>query len=205
MRRLINNEMLKMNKKKSTKEIDPDNKEELVKDEEITQPDIESQEQSEKPSEEKIEEKKEPTIEEKFNDANDKFLRLHAEFDNYRKRTIKERIEFSKMASEDIIKSFLPVFDDLERALKSMDTVTDVKTISEGVTLIYNKFKNILTQKGLEEIKTDDGIFNTDYHEAIANVPAETEEIKGKIIDVVEKGYLLNGKVIRFAKVVVAN
>jgi molecular chaperone GrpE len=197
--------MLKMNKKKSTKEIDPDNKEELVKDEEITQPDIESQEQSEKPSEEKIEEKKEPTIEEKFNDANDKFLRLHAEFDNYRKRTIKERIEFSKMASEDIIKSFLPVFDDLERALKSMDTVTDVKTISEGVTLIYNKFKNILTQKGLEEIKTDDGIFNTDYHEAIANVPAETEEIKGKIIDVVEKGYLLNGKVIRFAKVVVAN
>jgi len=194
-----------MNKKKSTKEIDPDNKEELVKDEEITQPDIESQEQSEKPSEEKIEEKKEPTIEEKFNDANDKFLRLHAEFDNYRKRTIKERIEFSKMASEDIIKSFLPVFDDLERALKSMDTVTDVKTISEGVTLIYNKFKNILTQKGLEEIKTDDGIFNTDYHEAIANVPAETEEIKGKIIDVVEKGYLLNGKVIRFAKVVVAN
>jgi len=197
--------MLKMNKKKSTKEIDPDNKEELVKDEEITQPDIESQEQSEKPSEEKIEEKKEPTIEEKFNEANDKFLRLHAEFDNYRKRTIKERIEFSKMASEDIIKSFLPVFDDLERALKSMDTVTDVKTISEGVTLIYNKFKNILTQKGLEEIKTDDGIFNTDYHEAIANVPAETEEIKGKIIDVVEKGYLLNGKVIRFAKVVVAN
>jgi molecular chaperone GrpE len=197
--------MLKMNKKKSTKEIDPDNKEELVKDEEITQPDIESQEQSEKPSEEKIEEKKEPTIEEKFNEANDKFLRLHAEFDNYRKRTIKERIEFSKMASEDIIKSFLPVFDDLERAIKSMDTTTDVKTISEGVTLIYNKFKNILTQKGLEEIKTDDGIFNTDYHEAIANVPSETEEIKGKIIDVVEKGYLLNGKVIRFAKVVVAN
>ena len=197
--------MLKMNKKKNQKEVEVDNKEELVKDEELCQTDNEAQEQSENPSEEKAEEKKEPTFEEKFIETNDKFLRLHAEFDNFRKRTYKERIEFSKIASEDVLKSLLPVVDDLERAIKSMETVDDVTIISEGVVLINNKFKNILVQKGLEEIKAEGETFNTDFHEAIANIPAENEEMKGKIIEVVEKGYLLNGKVIRFAKVVVAN
>ena len=194
-----------MNKKKNQKEVEVDNKEELVKDEELCQTDNEAQEQSENPSEEKAEEKKEPTFEEKFIETNDKFLRLHAEFDNFRKRTYKERIEFSNIASEDVLKSLLPVVDDLERAIKSMETVDDVTIISEGVVLINNKFKNILVQKGLEEIKAEGETFNTDFHEAIANIPAENEEMKGKIIEVVEKGYLLNGKVIRFAKVVVAN
>ena len=197
--------MLKMNKKKNQKEVEVDNKEELVKDEDQCQADNEAQEQSENPSEEKAEEKKEPTFEEKFIETNDKFLRLHAEFDNFRKRTYKERIEFSKIASEDVLKSLLPVVDDLERAIKSMETVDDVTIISEGVVLINNKFKNILVQKGLEEIKAEGETFNTDFHEAIANIPAENEEMKGKIIEVVEKGYSLNGKVIRFAKVVVAN
>ena len=197
--------MLKMNKKKNQKEVEVDNKEELVKDEELCQTDNEAQEQSENPSEEKAEEKKEPTFEEKFIETNDKFLRLHAEFDNFRKRTYKERIEFSKIASEDVLKSLLPVVDDLERAIKSMETVDDVTIISEGVVLINNKFKNILVQKGLEEIKAEGETFNTDFHEAIANIPAENEDMKGKIIEVVEKGYSLNGKVIRFAKVVVAN
>ena len=197
--------MLKMNKKKNQKEVEVENKEELVKDEDQCQADNEAQEQSENPSEEKAEEKKEPTFEEKFIETNDKFLRLHAEFDNFRKRTYKERIEFSKIASEDDLKSLLPVVDDLERAIKSMETVDDVTIISEGVVLINNKFKNILVQKGLEEIKAEGETFNTDFHEAIANIPAENEEMKGKIIEVVEKGYSLNGKVIRFAKVVVAN
>ena len=197
--------MLKMNKKKNQKGIEVDNKEELVKDEEQCQADNEAQDKPENPSEEKVEEKKEPTFEEKFIETNDKFLRLHAEFDNFRKRTYKERIEFSKIASEDVLKSLLPVVDDLERAIKSMETVDDVTTISEGVVLINNKFKNILVQKGLEEIKAEGETFNTDFHEAIANIPAENEDMKGKIIEVVEKGYSLNGKVIRFAKVVVAN
>jgi len=194
-----------MNKKKNSKEVEVDNKEELVKDEEQCQTDNEAQEQTENPSEEKVEEKKEPTFEEKFIETNDKFLRLHAEFDNFRKRTYKERIEFSKIASEDVLKSLLPVVDDLERAIKSMETVDDITIISEGVVLINNKFKNILVQKGLEEIKAEGETFNTDFHEAIANIPSENEELKGKIIEVVEKGYSLNGKVIRFAKVVVAN
>ena len=197
--------MLKMNKKKNQKGIEVDNKEELVKDEEQCQADNEAQDKPENPSEEKVEEKKEPTFEEKFIETNDKFLRLHAEFDNFRKRTYKERIEFSKIASEDVLKSLLPVVDDLERAIKSMETVDDVTIISEGVVLINNKFKNILVQKGLEEIKAEGETFNTDFHEAIANIPAENEDMKGKIIEVVEKGYSLNGKVIRFAKVVVAN
>jgi len=130
---------------------------------------------------------------------------LYAEFDNYRKRTIKERIELSRTASEEIIISLLPVADDLERAIKSLDSSCDESDVGEGMKLIYAKFMNIFTQKGLEVIKTEGEVFNTDFHEAIANVPAESEKMKGKIFDVVEKGYLLNGKVIRFAKVVVGS
>jgi len=200
-------EMLKMNKKKNNTEITQEN-EELLKKEETTQTDKEAQDQTEESSvqeEVKAEEKKGPTLQEKYDEVNDRLLRLHAEFDNYRKRMIKERIEYCKYASEDIITTLLPVFDDLERAIKSMESSTDENTIIEGVTLIYNKFKNILMQKGIEEIKTVGEVFNTDFHEALSNIPAENEEMKGKVIDVIEKGYLLNGKVIRFAKVVVAN
>jgi len=194
-------EMLKMNKKRGSKEIEKENNE-ILNEENIVVTDKEAQEQEENPPVQ--EEKKEPTLQEKFDEANDKFLRLHAEFDNYRKRTIKERIELSKTASEDIIISMLPIVDDLERAIKSMES-TDGDSHGEGVVLIYNKLKNILTLKGLEEIKTVDEVFNTDFHEAITNLDVEDEEMKGKVIDVIEKGYLLNGKVIRFAKVVVGS
>lgn len=195
-------EMLKMNKKRGSKEIEKENNE-ILNEENIVVTDKEAQEQEENPPVQ--EEKKEPTLQEKFDEANDKFLRLHAEFDNYRKRTIKERIELSKNASEDIIISMLPIVDDLERAIKSMESTDSEISHGEGIVLIYNKLKNILTLKGLEEIKTTDEVFNTDFHEAITNIAVENEDMKGKVIDVVEKGYLLNGKVIRFAKVVVGS
>jgi molecular chaperone GrpE len=201
-------EMLKMNKKRGSKETEKENNE-ILNEENIVVTDKEAQEQEENPpvQEEKkeVEEKKEPTLQEKLDEANDRLLRLHAEFDNYRKRTIKERIELSKTASEDVITSMLPIVDDLERAIKSMESTDSNNSHGEGIVLIYNKLKNILTLKGLEEIKTVDEVFNTDFHEAITNIAVENEEMKGKIIDVIEKGYLLNGKVIRFAKVVVGS
>lgn len=143
----------------------------------------------------------------KADELNDKYLRLYSEFDNYRKRTLKERLDLSKTASEDVILSLLPVMDDLERALlSSVKSVDGQEMIPiEGVQLIYQKFKNILAQKGLEAIESIGESFNVDYHDAITNIPAPTEELKGKVIDEVEKGYKLNGKVIRYAKVVVGN
>ena len=195
-------DMLKMNKKRGTKEIEKENNE-VLNEENIEVTDKEAQEQAENPPVQ--EEKKEPTLQEKLDEANDRLLRLHAEFDNYRKRTLKERIELSKTASEDMITLMLPVVDDLERAIKAMESTDNDNSHGEGIVLIYNKLKNILTLKGLEEIKTTDEVFNTDFHEAITNLAVENEEMKGKVIDVVEKGYLLNGKVIRFAKVVVGS
>ena len=138
-------------------------------------------------------------------EVNDKFLRLFAEFDNYRKRTSKERLELIKTASADIISSILPVLDDIERAIYAFPDDENIKGLKDGLILIYDKYKAVLVKNGLEEIKAMGEVFDTDLHEAIANVPAQTEEQKGKIIDVTEKGYYLNGVVLRFAKVVVAN
>lgn len=136
-------------------------------------------------------------------DQRDKYLRLSAEFDNYRKRTVKEKAELILNGGEKSIKSILPVIDDMERALTTMETATDVNAVKEGVELIYNKFLSILSQDGVKVIETKDRPLDTDYHEAIAVIPAPTEEQKGKILDCVQTGYTLNGKVIRHAKVVV--
>ena len=136
-------------------------------------------------------------------DQKDKFLRLSAEFDNYRKRTMKEKAELILNGSEKCISSILPVVDDLERALKNMETATDVRAVKEGVELIYNKFMTVLEQNGVKVIETKEKPLDTDYHEAIAVIPAPAEELKGKILDCVQTGYLLNDKVIRHAKVVV--
>ena len=136
-------------------------------------------------------------------DQKDKYLRLSAEFDNYRKRTVKEKAELILNGGEKSIKSILPVIDDMERALTTMETATDVNAVKEGVELIYNKFLSILAQDGVKVIETKDQPLDTDYHEAIAVIPAPTEEQKGKILDCVQTGYTLNGKVIRHAKVVV--
>lgn len=141
----------------------------------------------------------------RIDELNDKFLRLFAEFDNYRKRTSKERIELCKTASSDVIISMLPVLDDFERALDAIPDDEANKVVKDGIVLIYNKYKAVLTKEGLEEMISKGEVFNADIHEAIANVAAPSEDMKGKIIDQVEKGYYLNGTILRFAKVVVAN
>lgn len=141
----------------------------------------------------------------KVAELNDKYLRLYSEFDNFRKRTIREKQELTKTAGEDVFKSILPVIDDFERALKSGLDTTDVKAIQEGVQLIYNKLKHNLQQKGLEQMESVGKDFDPDVHEAITNIPAPSEDMKGKVIDEVEKGYSLNGKIIRFAKVIVGS
>ena len=133
----------------------------------------------------------------------DKYLRLSAEFDNYRKRTMKEKAELILNGGEKSISSILPVIDDFERAIKTMETAKDVKAVKEGVELIYNKFMATLAQNGVKVIETKDQPLDTDYHEAIAVIPAPSEEQKGKILDCVQTGYTLNDKVIRHAKVVV--
>ena len=153
--------------------------------------------------EEKEEESELQKIQQELAEQKDKFLRLSAEFDNYRKRTMKEKAELILNGGEKSITSILPVVDDLERALKNMETATDVEAVKEGVQLIYNKFMNVLGQNGVKVIETQEQPLNTDYHEAIAVIPAPEEEKKGKILDCVQTGYTLNDKVIRLAKVVV--
>ena len=140
---------------------------------------------------------------EQIEEQKDKYLRLSAEFDNYRKRTMKEKAELILNGGEKSISSILPIVDDFERALKNMETATDVAAVKEGVELIYNKFMAVLGQNGVKVIETKDQPLDTDYHEAIAVIPAPDEALKGKILDCVQTGYTLNDKVIRHAKVVV--
>jgi molecular chaperone GrpE len=134
---------------------------------------------------------------------NDKYLRLFAEFDNYKRRTQKERVELLQTAGKDVVVSMLPVLDDFERALKATENATEVSAIREGVMLVQTKLKSILNQKGLKEMESMHTIFDTDIHEAITKIPAQSDDLKGKVVDELEKGYTLNDKVIRFAKVVV--
>jgi molecular chaperone GrpE len=143
------------------------------------------------------------TLKEELALANDKYLRLYAEFDNFRRRTIKEREEARKMEGKDLIVSLLPVLDDFERALRAMESATDVAPVKEGVELIQTKLKNTLTQKGLKGMEAIGTPFDPELHEAITNIPAPTDDLKGKVVDEMEKGYYLNDKVVRFAKVIV--
>ena len=140
----------------------------------------------------------------KYAELNDKYLRLFSEFDNHRKRTAKEKLDLTVTASENVIKDILPVLDDFERALQNMQKNGNEADL-QGVTLIFNKLKDTLKKKGLEEIEAMDAEFNTDEHEALTMIPAPDESKKGKVLDVIQKGYKLNGKVIRFARVVVGN
>ncbi len=141
----------------------------------------------------------------KLNDLNDKYLRLYSEFDNFRKRTIKEKSDLLKTAGEDVLKAILPVIDDFERAIKANENVTEVEPIKEGVHLIYNKLKHVTQHKGLTPFETKGEVFSDDLMEAITHVPAPSDDMKGKVIDEIEKGYKLGDKVIRFAKVVVGS
>ena len=132
-----------------------------------------------------------------------KYLRLYAEFDNFKRRTSKERLELLQIAGKDVISDLLTVLDDFERAQKSNETATDVVAVKEGVTLVQHKLKSILNQKGLKEMESKGKEFDADLHEGITSIPAPSADLKGKVIDELEKGYLLNDKVIRFAKVII--
>lgn len=131
------------------------------------------------------------------------YLRLYADFENYKRRTLKEKSDLIKSAGENIFSNILPLIDDFERAQKAMESATDVDSVKEGVSLIYNKFIAFLSQNGVKEIDTKEKAFDTDFHEAIAKIPAPVEDLKGKVVDCTQKGYTLNEKVIRYAKVVI--
>ncbi len=141
----------------------------------------------------------------KIAELEDKYLRQVAEFDNFRRRVMKEKAELILNGGEKVLTNFLPVVDDLERARQHMEDATDVNALREGIDLIIDKFKKTLKSQGVEEIETKDKDFDVNYHEAVTMVPSASDEQKGKIVDCLSKGYTLNDKVIRYAKVVVAN
>ncbi len=189
-------------KKKEKKSNDKNVKDTTKESPEKTTREVENETEKLSVYEEKIN-----TLQKQLDETNDKFLRLFSEFDNYRKRAAKERVELTKTASESVITALLPVLDDLERAVKidASDTETGKQANIEGISLIFNKFKSVLRQKGVEEIASVGEDFNTDYHDAITHIPAENKQQKGKVVEEVKKGYTLNGKVIRYASVIVAN
>jgi len=133
----------------------------------------------------------------------DKYLRLYSDFENYKRRTNKERIEMFKMAGQEILKSLIPVIDDFERAEKSFSNATDIVALEQGIKLVSGKFKGTLEQQGLKAYTSVGEVFDADLHEAITSIPAPSEDLKGKVVDEIEKGYKLQDKVIRFAKVVI--
>jgi molecular chaperone GrpE len=194
--------------------MDPKEKENINEEELMSEATQDEAAENEEIQEEDVQDSAAPTEEEKLaqelEEANkvieeqkDKYLRLSAEFDNYRKRTMKEKAELILNGAEKTISSILPIVDDFERALKNMETATDVAAVKEGVELIYNKFMSVLGQDGVKVIETKDKPLDTDFHEAIAVIPAPDKSLKGKILDCVQTGYTLNDKVIRHAKVVV--
>ena len=198
--------MSKKNKKEE-KLNEENNFEEKIEEAVVNNEEVANEQANEQPDEECTEEEK---LQNQLNEANekiatleDKYLRQVAEFDNYRKRTLKEKAELIKNGGEKTIESILPVLDDFERALANMAKDDNAQEILTGVELIYNKFMGILKQNGLQKIETQGEDFNTDYHEAIAMVPTPDESLKGKVLDCVQTGYMLNDKVIRHAKVAV--
>ena len=154
-------------------------------------------------AEENEEPKKELTAEEKLAELQDRYLRLSAEYDNFRKRTLKEKIDLQKRANENLLQAILPVADDFDRAMQSVDEAKDIKAVKEGMKLISGKFAAFLNQQGVKEIEAVNKEFDTDLHEAITKIPAPSKKLKGKVVEVVQKGYFLNDKVLRFSKVVI--
>ncbi|UTW67391.1 nucleotide exchange factor GrpE [bacterium SCSIO 12643] len=186
------------------KDINEEIEETPVTDQETVQE--EGAQNSEESAEAKAEEKEEPakpTIEEELEMYKDKHLRMYSEFENFRRRSAKERIELMQNAGQEIITALLPILDDFDRAKAANENSEDLEAIKEGMELIYNKIFTLLGQKGLKPMEAQGKDFNSDDYEAIAKIPAPTEDLKGKVIDVTEKGYYLNNKIIRHAKVVV--
>lgn len=172
--------------------------------EKVAQEEVQNETQQEEATpEEKTTETKEVSIEDKLAQSEDKFLRIYSEYENFRKRTQKEKADLITGAAADVYKVILPILDDLDRAKDNIDKAEDVASLKEGLELIFDKLSKSLKTNGLELMDVKEQDFNADEHEAITNIPAPTEELKGKVLDVVEKGYTLNGKIIRFPKVVV--
>ena len=142
-------------------------------------------------------------LEEKCAKLHDDYIRLYADFENYKKQALKARSELIKSAGEGIFANMLPLVDDFERAMKAMENATEVSSVKEGVDLIYNKFNSFLAQNGVTPIETQGAAFNVDFHEAVTMIPAPSEDLKGKVVDCTQKGYMLKDKVLRFAKVIV--
>ena len=168
----------------------------------------ENQKANEQPSEETTSTDNtsvELTAEDQIAALNDKYIRLYSEFDNYRKRTNKEKLELIATASSGVLKDLLTILDDFERAIANNETAEDIESVKEGFKLIQHKFKTILEGKGLKQMEAKGLDFDPELHEAIANIPAPSEDLKGKVVDDVERGYFLNERVIRYAKVVVGN
>jgi len=177
-----------------------DKSEEIVPEDEMNQKE-ESLSPEEAPADKVVKEEK--SFEEKLAEMQDKYIRLSAEFDNYRKRTLREKIDLSKYASEDLLLKILPVMDDFERAISHIDSTTDCAAMKNGIDLIYTKLTDFLKQNGVKEIESLNCPFNVDLHDAVAKIAVQEEDKKGKIVDVVQKGYYLQDKVIRHSKVVI--
>ena len=193
--------MKKEETKKNT-EINPEEEKVATQEEQVEQQENEKSGKKRKPKKDKKEELLEE-LNQKLTELTDKHLRLQAEFDNFRKRTLKEKADLIKSGGESVLVNILPVIDDFERALESMKNVSEEDTGKQGTLLIYNKFKEFLKQNSVKEIEALNQEFDVDLHEAITKIPAPDEKLKGKVVDVIQKGYLLNDKVIRFAKVVI--
>ena len=186
--------------KQQTKKVEVGEKlnREQVQEEEVKE--TASEEEEEK---EAVKEKKEPTTEEKLAELQDRYLRLSAEYDNFRKRTLKEKIDLQKSANERLLETLLSVADDFDRALQVVDEAKEIEAVKEGLILISGKFNGFLTQQGVKEIEAVKKEFDTDLHEAITKIPAPSKKLKGKVVEVIQKGYYLNEKVLRYAKVVI--
>ena len=169
------------------------NESEAISDTNETSGVVEIDEQTEEPA----------STQKELQEAQDKYLRLAADFDNYRKRTLREKMELIQNAGESLIKDILPVVDDFERGIEAASKAEDMNAVITGMNLIYSKMKDFLTNHGIKEINALNEPFDTDWHEAVTNIPAPTDDMKGKIIDVIQKGYTMNDKIIRYSKVVV--
>jgi len=178
-------------------------KEETLTEEQLQDAPEKEESEVEAHEEEEEEEQKEPTTEEKLAELQDRYLRLTAEYDNFRKRTLKEKIDLQKSANEGLLGALLPVADDFDRAMQSVEEAKDIEAVREGMRLIADKFQGFLNQQGVKEIEAVNKAFDTDVHEAITKIPAPSKKLKGKVVDVVQKGYYLNEKVLRFSKVVI--
>ena len=200
-----NNKVNDNQKKAKTSDKKSEIKEETVKE---TVENAQAAEKEEKAAEEQdckeeVQNDESEKLKAELAEAKDRHLRLAAEFDNYRRRTAKERLELVQTAGEDVIKGILPIMDDFERAIKALESTEGSEAAKEGTELIYNKMMSYLQSKGVSLIEAMNQKLDTDFHEAVAQFPVQEEEKKGMVIDVVQQGYMLNGKVIRFAKVVV--